>query len=270
MKIEFKENKILEVPKWVLNESKFLEKNVSNLSNKIKIEDLTTNKNLHKIDIWRIFNNEEKYIDISLIYSKMSIFLDLWELLEFKNYLGFYIKPTKIIVKNTYPMFESLLFGLQKCFLTNKPFTKELLNETIRINDIKWLTFGNHILKNYDIDINLLWDETTVRIGYDNFSHHCNYFLFINDFDKYKRILGEELNIYLIEHIPKEKYPETLDEFLIYAYSDEYEEYVKEYEKNKELLDKNNGEEQALKKIKRKTKTSINEFLTSFNELNIK
>lgn len=270
MSIIFENNIVYEVPEWVKKESILFERLFDGDSSmSIKIGDLTGNKSLHKIESWRFILNDG-YFDIHVIYENVSLFLDLWCLIQFKKILGFYIKPVKvspkIIGKKRYPMFESLLVGLQKYFIVNKRFNKSMLDETVKMNDIDWLTYGYHyFLKEEEQDLKHLWDHYTIRVGYENSSNKCNYFMFYHDYERYLQILNEELDIKLIEHIPKDRYPSTIEEFFEFSQSDEYAEYIRIYEENKE----EDSNEPKMKRVKSKINNTLNDFLGSFTRMNI-
>ncbi len=167
MRITF-ENGILDVPEWLYMESGFLRK--LNKNGTYDINKLIEKKRFKNVDLWKVFKMEIREVNPIEMFRYLSHFMDLFVLLEMPKGIGDYIVPRKINVKQSHPEFEKCLIGLQKFGLSNQKYSKEMIDETIKNNDFKWLRWGIKYVDHRDWEI---WDDYSFQLAIQHQSIEC-------------------------------------------------------------------------------------------------
>ncbi len=168
MKILFENGETLIIPEWLILESGFLNK--LNINKTYEIGKLVEKKRFKNIEIWKIFQQETATINPIDMFKYLSHFMDLFVFLEMKKLIGQYIVPRKINVKQSHPEFEKNLIGIQKFALSNQPYSKNMIDESIQHNDHVWLKWGIKYVDHKDWDI---WDDYSFQIALQNQSIEC-------------------------------------------------------------------------------------------------
>ncbi len=189
------------VPDWVYEQSRFLETKCER-GKRYKVETLFPNQpKLYQLDVWRVMNGE-KGIQVIEMFKQMSSFMELWEKLDFYESIGTFIEPKRFIIKKSHPTFEKMLIGIQKYALSNQPYTKEMLDETIRHNDWRWLRWGLRYIDLHDIEPP--HDTNSFQIAIDSHATECiDVLMDINvDYDNFEEFISTRFGIDIFEEMP--------------------------------------------------------------------
>ena len=203
-------NKVLyHVPDWVYEQSRYLESKYQR-GKKYDVEKMFPGKiKLHNIELWKIMNSE-KGIMVITMFQSLSSFLELWKILDFYEPIGTFIEPKRFVVKKPHPEFDQMLIGLQKFALSNQPYSKSMLDESIQHNDWRWLQWGMRYIDLHDLEPH---DEVSFQIAIDSKAIECiNVIMNVNfDYDNFEEFISKKYQIDIYEEMPASDLLELID-----------------------------------------------------------
>jgi hypothetical protein len=194
-------NKVMyHLPDWVYEQSRYLESKYER-GKKYNVEKMFPNQlKFHNIELWKIMNSE-KGIMVITMFQSLSSFLELWKILDFYEPIGTYIEPKRFVVKKPHPEFDQMLIGLQKFALSNQPYSKSMIDESIQHNDWRWLQWGLHYIDLHDLEPH---DDISFQIAIDSKATECiDVIMNVEcDYDNFEEFISNKYQIDIYEEMP--------------------------------------------------------------------
>lgn len=209
MLILFPNKVIYEVPDWVYEQSRYLESKYQR-GKKYDVEKMFPNQvKWHHIELWKIMNSE-KGIMVIAMFQSLSSFLELWKKLDFYEPIGTFIEPKRFVVKKPHPEFDQMLIGLQKFGLSNQPYSKSMIDESIQHNDWRWLKWGMRYIDLHDLEPH---DEVSFQIAINCKAVECIDVIMMveNDYDNFEEFISKKYQIDIYEEMPASDLLELID-----------------------------------------------------------
>lgn len=199
MLILFSNHQLFYINHWVYQESQYLS-NRFEYQKKYSIDNIVDREEWKSYDLWKIF--EEHFVDIKKIFLSISPFLSLFDFLQFRKPLGFYVEPRKFKIMKQHPKLDKRWIGLQKYALSNQPLHISMINDSIQHHDISWLRWGIRHLDLHDLDI---WNETSFQTAIDYQAKECIEYMMECDYDVFEEFIEEKYEIKITETMRAEE-----------------------------------------------------------------
>ena len=201
MIIAFPDKSLYIVPEWVYDQSHFLETHFEKGKRYLVDKIVPHIPKTHNIEIWKIMNSDKGILVIDM-FKHLSSFLELWKFLDFYEPIGTFILPKRFIIKKPHPEFDKMLIGLQKFALSNQPYSKSMIDESIQHNDWRWLQWGLEYVSRHDLEPP--HDEISFQCAIDYKSSECiDVIMDVNcDYDNFEEFISKRYQIDIYEDMP--------------------------------------------------------------------
>jgi hypothetical protein len=201
MIIAFLDKKQYIVPDWVYENSRYLETHFEKDKRYLIDKIIPHSPKLHNIELWKIMNFDKGILVIDM-FKSLSSFIELWKFLDFYEPIGTFILPKRFIVKKPHPEFDQMLIGLQKFALSNQPYSKSMIDESIQHNDWRWLQWGLQYINLHDLEPT--HDEISFQLAIDHQAANCiDVLMDVNcDYDNFEEFISNKYHIDIYEEMP--------------------------------------------------------------------